>query len=64
MLTYELCSHITKFFHLNDLCGFQSLHHSALAANHKLKLTHVPSSDLEEETKLKVKHYFIVSGRV
>jgi len=46
---------VGKYTQLEDAYAsvIKSLHHSALAANHKLKLTHVPSSDLEEETKLK-----------
>jgi len=46
---------VGKYTKLEDAYAsvIKSLGHAALATNHKLKLTHIASADLEDETKLK-----------
>ena len=47
---------VGKYTQLEDSYAsvIKALSHASLAANHKLKLTHIASADLEEETKIKV----------
>ena len=51
-----VCFFINDVLQLEDAYAsvIKSLGHAALAANHKLQLTHIAAADLEEEMKQKV----------
>ena len=50
---------VGKYTQLDDAYAsvIKALEHASLATNHKLKLTTIPSADLEDETKLKVFYF-------